>query len=133
MKKRIGSYLRVRIEVGGRGVVSQAGDLPLTETAHKTGPDQSLSTAPGPWRKAHAVHDPGRTALDLALVVPPGGDCLADVAMLRAEPEMFGPVASDPTVHRLIDILAINGNRALTAIGRRAASSSPFAIREGGT
>lgn len=26
-----------------------------------------------------------------------GGDCLADVGMLRAEPAVFGPVASDPT------------------------------------
>ena len=29
---------------------------------------------------------------------------------------MFGPVASDPTVSRLIDTLAAGGNRALTAI-----------------
>jgi hypothetical protein len=30
-----------------------------------------------------------------------GGDCLADVAVLRAQPELFGPVASDPMVSRL--------------------------------
>jgi hypothetical protein len=29
-----------------------------------------------------------------------GGDCLADAAMLRAEPELFGPVASDPVISR---------------------------------
>ncbi len=45
-----------------------------------------------------------------------GGDCLADVGMLRAEPAVFGPVASDPTVSRLIDTLAAGGQRALTAI-----------------
>ena len=35
-----------------------------------------------------------------------GGDCLADVAMLRAQPELFGPVASDPVVSRLVTRLA---------------------------
>jgi hypothetical protein len=36
--------------------------------------------------------------------------------MLRAEPDVFGPVASDPTVSRLIDALAAAGPKALTAI-----------------
>ncbi|GAA0942143.1 hypothetical protein GCM10009575_058160 [Streptomyces rhizosphaericus] len=35
--------------------------------------------------------------------------------MLRAEPTVFGPVASDPTVSRLIDTPAAAGKRALTA------------------
>ncbi|WP_275404681.1 hypothetical protein [Streptomyces sp. SID9913] len=46
---------------------------------------------------------PWRTSVAL------GGDCLADIAMLRAEPAVFGPVASDPTVSRLIDTLATAG------------------------
>ncbi len=116
MKKRIGSYPRVRAEGGGRGVVSQAGAVLLVETVRKSGLDQAISTALAPWRKPRAVHDPGKTVLDLALAVALGGDCLADVAMLRAEPGVFGPVASDPTVSRLIDTLAAGGNRALTAI-----------------
>jgi hypothetical protein len=97
-------------------VVSQAGAVLLVQTVRKSGPDRAISTALAPWRKSRAVHDPGKTVLDLALAVALGGDCLADVAMLRAEPEMFGPVASDPTVSRLIDTLAAGGNRALTAI-----------------
>ena len=35
MKKRIGSYPRVRTEGGGRGVVSQAGGVLLVETIRK--------------------------------------------------------------------------------------------------
>lgn len=62
------------------------------------------------------MHDPGKVLLDVALTVALGGDCLADVGMLRAEPAVFGPVASDPTVSRLIDTLASGGDRALTAI-----------------
>ncbi|GHE13290.1 hypothetical protein GCM10010339_79720 [Streptomyces alanosinicus] len=38
--------------------------------------------------------------------------------MLRAEPAVFGPVASDPTVSRLVDTLAAAGPRALAAIRR---------------
>lgn len=67
------------------------------------------------------MHDPGKVLLDVALAVALGGDCLADVGMLRAEPGVFGPVASDPTVSRLIDTLAASGEKALTAI--RAARS----------
>lgn len=44
------------------------------------------------------MHDPGKVLLDVALAVALGGDCLVDVGMLRAEPGVFGPVASDPTV-----------------------------------
>ncbi|MFF3256080.1 IS1380 family transposase [Actinacidiphila glaucinigra] len=125
MKKRIGSYPRVRVEGGGRGVVSQAGAVLLVETARKAGLDRAISQALVPWRKARAVHDPGKILLDVALAVALGGDCLADVGMLRAEPAVFGPVASDPTVSRLIDTLAADGKRALAAI--RAARA---AVRE---
>ncbi|MFJ9249925.1 transposase, partial [Streptomyces sp. NPDC101776] len=116
MKKRIGSYPRVRVEGSGRGVVSQAGAVLLVETVRKSGLDTAISTALTPWRKPRAVHDPGKILLDVALAVALGGDCLADVGMLRAEPAVFGPVASDPTVSRLIDTLAASGQRALTAI-----------------
>ncbi|MGW7674540.1 transposase, partial [Streptomyces sp. NPDC054775] len=116
MKKRIGSYPRVRTEGGGRGVVSQAGGVLLVETIRKTGLDQAISAALTPWRKPRAVHDPGKILLDVALAVALGGDCLADVGMLRAEPAVFGPVASDPTVSRLINTLAAGGKRALAAI-----------------
>ncbi|GAA3840616.1 hypothetical protein GCM10022206_93730 [Streptomyces chiangmaiensis] len=36
--------------------------------------------------------------------------------MLRCEPAVFGPVASDPTVSRLIDVLTASGEKALQAI-----------------
>ncbi|MFI2206467.1 hypothetical protein ACH47Z_38055 [Streptomyces sp. NPDC020192] len=38
MKQRVGFYLRVRIEGGGREVVSQARAVLLVETARKSGP-----------------------------------------------------------------------------------------------
>ncbi len=51
-------------------------------------------------------HDPGKVITDLALTLALGGDCLADIGLLRAEPDVFGLVASDPTVSRTIDALA---------------------------
>ncbi|WP_328938320.1 IS1380 family transposase [Streptomyces tauricus] len=116
MKHSIGSYPCVRVQDDGRQVVSQAGSVLLLETVRKTGLEQAISAALAPWRKPRAVHDPGKVLLDVALAVALGGDCLADVAMLRCEPAVFGPVASDPTVSRLIDALAASGERALQAI-----------------
>ncbi|MFL4901690.1 IS1380 family transposase [Streptomyces sp. MMS24-I2-30] len=126
MKKRSGSYPPVRVEGNGRAVVSQAGAVLLVETVRKTGLDQAISAALAPWCKPRAVHDPGKILVDLALATALGGDCLADVAMLRAEPAVFGSVASDPTVSRLVDTLAAAGSRALAAI--RAARSE---VRDG--
>ena len=40
MKKRIGSYPRVRTEGAGRGVVSRAGGVLLVETIRKDGLDR---------------------------------------------------------------------------------------------
>lgn len=112
MKKSIGSYPSVRIEGGGRSVVSQAGAVLLVETVRKSGLDRAISTALVPWRRPRAVHGPGKVLLDAALATALGGDCLADVAMLRAEPAVFGSVASDPTISRLIDTLATAGPKA---------------------
>ncbi|MFE7313066.1 transposase [Streptomyces sp. NPDC057555] len=124
MSERIGLYPRVRVEGGGQGAVSQAGAVLLLETVRKSGLDTVISAATAPWRKPRAVHAPGKVLLDVALATALGGDCLADVATLRAEPDVFGPVASDPTASRLIDVLAASGPKALTAITGRAFPST---------
>ncbi|MFE5109460.1 IS1380 family transposase [Streptomyces sp. NPDC056663] len=116
MKKSSGPYPPVRVGGGGRSAVTQAGAVLLVETVRKAGLDTAISAALAPWRKQRAVHDPGKILLDMALAVALGGDCLADVAMLRAEPAVFGPVASDPTVSRLIETLAASGDTALRAV-----------------
>jgi hypothetical protein len=63
-----------------------------------------------------ASHDPGKVILDLAVTLALGRDCLADVAQLRAHPEVFGPVASDPTVSRYVAALAADAPQVLAAI-----------------
>ena len=116
MRNSSGSYPRVRVDAAGAGVVSQAGGVLLVEAARTAGLDRALAAALGRWRKPLAVHDPGKVVLDLAVTLALGGDCLADMAVLRAEPGVYGPVASDPTVSRLIDTLAADAPRALAAI-----------------
>ncbi|GAA3770427.1 hypothetical protein GCM10022206_06230 [Streptomyces chiangmaiensis] len=73
MSKHIGLYPRVRVEGGGRGVVSQAGAVLLTETVRKSGLDTAISRAMARWRKPRAVHDPGKVLLDLAPATALGG------------------------------------------------------------
>ncbi len=63
--------------------------------------------------------------LDLAVAVALGGDCLADVAVLRAQPELFGPVASDPTISRLIEKLAGDPDGAVAAMRPRVLPRAP--------
>src|SRR5258708_17298181 len=90
----------------GLGIVSQAGALLLTETARITGLGGNLSAELARWRPGRAVHDPGKAVLDLAVAVALGGDCMADVGVLPAEPALFVPVASDPVISRLVTALA---------------------------
>jgi hypothetical protein len=104
------------VSADGTGIVSQAGGLLLTQTLRATGLDRSLPAALERWRPARAMHGPGKIITDLAVALALGGDCLADVAMLRAQPELFGPVASDPVVSRLVARLAADAPRALKAI-----------------
>jgi len=88
----------------------------LVTTATTVGLDRAMSAALEPWRHPLAVHDPGKVLLDLAMAIAIGGDCLADIGQVRAMPAVFGPVASDPTVSRLIDRLAVDVDRAERAI-----------------
>jgi hypothetical protein len=81
-----------------------------------TGLGRGLSAALEPWRAPRAVHDPGKIVADLAAALALGGDCLADIAVLRGQPALAGPVASDPVVSRLVTALAADGPRALKAI-----------------
>jgi hypothetical protein len=107
---------KIMVSADGTGIVSQAGALLLTQALRATGLDRGLDVALERWRPARAVHAPGKIITDLAMTVALGGDCLADVAMLRAQPELSGPVASDPVVSRLVTRLAAGAPRALKAI-----------------
>ena len=114
----------------GKGLVSQASAVLLWETMRVTGLGRGLSAGLSRWRAPRAVHDPGKVVADLAAAVALGGDCLAGIAVLREQPELAGPVASDPVVSRLVSQLAGDLPRALKAIraARAAARERAWAL-----
>lgn len=107
---------RVHLAAGGESLISSSGVALLLQTAAVSGLAGRLSQELLSWRKPAAVHDSGKMVLDLVLAVAAGGDCLADVALVRAQPELFGSVASDPTICRLVDALAERPAEAVAAI-----------------
>ncbi|MFF1615903.1 IS1380 family transposase, partial [Amycolatopsis sp. NPDC058278] len=100
----------------GESLVSSAGGVLLRQTVRLSGAQRTLSAALAPWRSRKATHDPGKILCDVATAVALGGDCVADLAVVRAQPQLFGPVASDPTVSRLVSTLAADIDAALPAI-----------------
>ncbi|HEY4333904.1 MAG TPA: IS1380 family transposase [Ilumatobacteraceae bacterium] len=85
----------------GDGLVSHAGVGWLAETADLSGLSAGLRRAMAavPQRR----HDAGRTLAQVVLGLADGATCLSDLAALRAQPAMFGPVASEATVWRTFD------------------------------
>jgi hypothetical protein len=121
---------RVTVSADGRGLVSRGGAVLLWETMRVTGLGRGLSRGLERWRAPRAVHDPGKVVADLAAALALGGDCLADIAVLREQPQLAGPVASDPVVSRLVSQLAGDLPRALRAVraARAAARERAWAL-----
>jgi hypothetical protein len=94
---------RFEVTTDGTGVVGHAGAAPLRELADWVG----LTGALG-WHQAGARqrHPDAAVLRDLAVMLADGGDCLSDLAALRDQPELFGPVASTPTAWRVVERLA---------------------------
>jgi hypothetical protein len=89
------------VTTDGVGVVGHAGAALLRELADRLG----LTAALG-WCQAggrHRRHPDAAVLRDLAVLLADGGDCLSDLAVLRDQPGLFGPVASTPTAWRVLD------------------------------
>jgi len=108
-------------------LISSSGALLLGEAIRVAGLNRGLSSALAPWRRARAEHDPGKVLLDVATAVALGGDCLSDIAAVRAQPEVFGTVASDPTVSRVFAALAVDVDDAVAVI-RQARADARAAV-----
>ena len=98
MSKPTVLYPRLKVDAASVGAVGQAGGVLLTAAAEATGLARALHSVLAPWRKPLAVHDPAKVVLDLAVAVALGGDALADAAVIRSEPGVYGPVASEATI-----------------------------------
>jgi hypothetical protein len=88
------------VTTDGAGVVGHAGAALLQELADRL----ELTAALG-WRglRDRRRHPDAAVLRDLAVVLADGGDCLSDLAVLRDQPALFGPVASTPTAWRVLE------------------------------
>jgi len=109
-------------------VVSHAGVALLAELADSLGLTEDMAKAMAPTRQRRSAHDPGEVLRDLAVTLADGGDCLADLAVLRDQPDLFGEVASGPTAWR---VLASVDNEQLAALERARADARARAWRAG--
>jgi hypothetical protein len=103
--KATGIRPKIIVSADGRGVVGHAGARLLTDVAEVTGLAGACSDALAGLRQRRGVHDPGRVAVDLAVMLADGGEAISDLAVLRDQAALFGPVASDPTAWRLLSDL----------------------------
>jgi hypothetical protein len=112
------------VTADGKGIAAHAGTRLLAEMADFVGLSGALNDALAPTVQRRRRHDPGQVLLDVALTLADGGDCLSDLAVLRDQPSLFGPVASTPTASRVIDSVdaeRLAGIRAARATARAAA------------
>ena len=89
----------VGVEVADGGVVGHVGLHLLGWFADRLGVGSRLSEGFGTVG-AGLVHDRGRVLVHAMLMLAGGGEACTDVEHLRAEPELFGTVASDSTLYR---------------------------------
>jgi hypothetical protein len=90
--------------------VSHAGLALLRHLADKTGLAGGLSAALASPRML--VHDRGRVLADLACAVADGARVISDFRVIRDQRELFGLVASVPTVWRTLKEIVGGGTRA---------------------
>jgi hypothetical protein len=95
------------VTTDGVGVVGHAGAALLRELADRVGLTRALG-----WREAggRRCHPDAAVLRDLAVMLADGGDCLSDLAVLRDQPELFGPVASTPTAWRVVERVATDAD-----------------------
>jgi hypothetical protein len=114
---------KIIVVADGR-VVGHAGARLLADVAEVTGLTSACGEALASLRQRQGGHDPGRIAVDVAVMIADGGEAICDLAVLRDQPALFGPVASDPTAWRLLstmDSLVLDRLQAARAAAREPA------------
>ncbi|MFI6850664.1 IS1380 family transposase [Kitasatospora sp. NBC_00085] len=122
------------VSADGHGVVSHAGSRLLADLADATTLTSTFSEALRRLRPRGTGHAPGRVAVDLAVMLADGGEAIRDLALLRDQQQVFGPVASIPTAWRVlagIDTQALKALRAARAAAREVAWLQAAETRDG--
>lgn len=102
MVKRRRRRPALRITGDGTGVANHAGSRLVADLADVVGLTAALSAAMAPTKQRRRGHDRGEVLVDLAVAIADGAETISDLAVLRDQPELFGTVASHPTVWRTL-------------------------------
>jgi hypothetical protein len=132
--KVTGSRPKITVTGNGRGVVGHAGARLLADVADATGLTTGFGDALAGLRQRQGGHDPGRVAVDVAVMLADGGEAIADLAVLRDQAQLFGAVASDPTAWRVLSAMdgdALARLRAARAAARELAWAQTAETRGG--
>jgi Transposase DDE domain group 1 len=103
---RDGRLVTVEVIADGAGLVSHVGSALLGHVADKLGLTRALSHRLAGVKQRRRGHDPGRVLRDLAVMLADGGECVSDLAVVREQQALFGPVASGATAFRMIEKIA---------------------------
>jgi len=94
---------KITVVADGKGIVGHAGARLLADVADVTGLAGGFGEALGSLRRRESGHDPGRVAIDIAVMLADGGEAISDLAVLRDQAQLFGQVAWDATAWRVLD------------------------------
>ena len=97
---------RFDVTCDGERIAGHAGAALLMELADRLGLTTALGWRAGRTQTSRHRHAAGSVLRDLAVLLADGGDCLSDLAVLRNQPGLFGPVASTPTAWRVVEQVA---------------------------
>ena len=102
MVKRRRRRPALKIIGDGSGVANHAGARLLADLADAVGLTGAVSAAMAPTKQRRRGHDRGEVLTDVAVAIADGAETISDLATLRDQPDLFGPVASHPTVWRCL-------------------------------
>lgn len=100
------SVRQMKVTTDGEGLVSHSGTALLAELADRSGLTEAMSVAMGDCGHLLEHHDPGVVLTHLAVAIADGADCLSQLAVLRDQEALFGPVASHATAWRAVQAVA---------------------------
>ena len=99
----IAGFPKVVVSADGRGVVSHVGARLLADVAQATGLVAGFDEVARTRRVRRSAHLPGQVLAEVAVMIADGGEAIADLAVLRNQPGLFGLVASPATCWRVLD------------------------------
>jgi len=108
------SVRRAKVIPDAKNLVSHAGAGPMARLPRaRSGLTEAMSEAMEDCGISWHTHDPGVVLTHLAVAIADGADCLADIAALKEQEDLFGPVASVATAWRAVHATTVFELRAI--------------------